>query len=212
MVFLARRIRVRHARPVTFACPACGTDRQGVCGPGRRWLALAGAPVVPLRACGDVVGCGTCSSRFDAAVLDRPTNSALAAALADSVRLLAVAVLRCADTVGDAALTGAVALVSRSRPGYDAARLETDLEVADLARLPGLLALLDQGLAMEGKEHLLVGLVRLCLTCGPMTAHQRETVHVVGESLGMTVLHVDGILAVLGAGQHARRDDLPPQP
>ncbi|MFN8073949.1 MAG: hypothetical protein U0Q15_00855 [Kineosporiaceae bacterium] len=210
LIVWGARVRVGGGRAVTLACPRCGADRAGVHGRARRWFTVLGVPVVPLRPLGEVVTCAGCQARFDAAVLERPTNATMISALADAVRLLVVAVLRAGDGVTEASLQAGVALVARTRPGYDTARLETDLEHVDLARVPLLVRPLAAGLSVEGKENLVAGLVRTALAAGPVGDGRRATVHAVGAALGLTPLHVDGILAVMGAGQPARRDDLPP--
>jgi len=204
------RMRFAARRTVAFACPPCGCDRPGQLGVVRRWFTLFWVPLVPLGRAQRLVRCCTCRTRFEASILDRPTNGAMLAALPDTIRRLAVAILRGGESLGHDVQEAAVDLVAGSLPGYDAERLDHDLLHADLGLLDDLIVPLRAGMSIEGNEHLIARLTRLAVRTGAVSTTQRYTLHAVGRVLGLTPLHVDGVLAVSGAGQPADRDDRPP--
>src|SRR5581483_4734196 len=76
-----------------FFCPGCGGDRNHRRQHGRRWLRLAGVPVLPLRAVDGCVQCTSCRRRYDLAALEHPTSTRLLGLLRDAQYTIALAML-----------------------------------------------------------------------------------------------------------------------
>lgn len=180
-------------------CPACGGDRAGQVRAGRRWLRVGPLPLVPLASGEPHVWCATCGTEHPLEVLDRLTSSELTALLAQASHQLTVMMVRAGDPADRRLRTGAVHHLRTTIPTYDQNRLDRELPLFDPARAPALVAPLAQELEVEGKERLVVSLVRVALAAHTISAHQRWLIEAVGTTLGLTPLHLTGIVSGVAA-------------
>jgi hypothetical protein len=186
-----------------FFCPKCGGDRSYELRSARRWFTLYYIPLFPAGKPGNEhVRCTTCSGTFARQILARPTSGQLSSLLLDGVRGAVVHVLRTGSTTSPAAREIAVAEIGRAGlSAYTDADLTADLDVVpgDLAQLFGTLG---GQLADGGKESLLTSASRVALADGALSDLERQVLGSIGANLGMTPVHVAGVITT--AEQSAR--------
>ena len=190
-----------------FLCPTCGADRTALVFEGRRWLRAGRLPLVPLGRDERRTICATCRVEHPLAALSTLTNAALGKLLVDVHRHLAVMIVATGDPTHRALRTDAVRHIRTVVPTYDQNRLERDLAAIDHLRGPALVEPLAAALAPEGKERLLVDLARVALATHTITADQRWLLGSLGAALGLTDLHVTGIVASVAASAEPPADD-----
>ncbi|WP_433326158.1 zinc-ribbon domain-containing protein [Spirillospora sp. CA-294931] len=179
----------------TFHCQQCGGDRTYRHRSGRRFFTLFFLPVMPLNSVGEVVECRTCKTRFTTSVLQAPTSQQLAAALPAGMRASVSLVLRAGDPSDAAARRYALELVrGYGERGYDENAINTDLNLAP-AYLHEEVSRAGGQLAVEAKEWFLAQVVRVGLADGPLTDGERQAVHQVAQSLGMSQAHALGVIS-----------------
>jgi zinc ribbon protein len=179
-----------------FHCPNCGGDRDYEHRVARRFFTLFFIPVIPLNKLGEVVRCATCRTKYDPAVLQRPTTAQLAVALPSGMRALAATMLRAGGTP-EAATGAAVEAVRRSGlPTYDLQQLWTDLN-QPIEAVPGSLQALAAQLATTARERYLVEAVRIGLADAPLTPVERESIHWIASNLGLTAAHAEGVISTV---------------
>lgn len=179
-----------------FACPQCGGDRAYEHRVGRRFFTLFFLPVIPLDKVGEVVRCQACRTRFDPAVLRRPTNTELAGALSAGARA-ATAVMLHAGGGSEAAVHAAVEVVrAMGTPEFDAPHVHADLSrPVDSSAEP--LRTVAAHLAPEARERVLAGAVRVGLADGPLAQPERDALAWIGGNLGMTPAHTHGVVSMI---------------
>lgn len=190
-----------------FLCPSCGADRTALVFEGRRWIRVGWLPVVPLGRDGRRAVCATCRVEHPLDALTTLTNAALAALLPEVRRQLAVMIVATGDRTDRALRTQAVHHIRTVEPTYDQNRLDLDLAETDHLQGPAVVAPLATALALEGKERLLVDLAGLALATHTITAAQRWLLGSLGAALGLTDLHVTGIVASVAASAEPPADD-----
>lgn len=178
-----------------FHCPNCGGDRHYRQRVARRWFTLFFIPVIPLNRVGEVVECTTCRTRFNHDVLRLPTARQMAAALPTAMRAASAAVLAAGDPASSAARGRAVDAVR----GYGFAAFDDATLSADLAHpqdgAAEVIAQAGAQLTTEAREWFLAQVVRVALADGAIGAGERQALHMVAGSLGMTPAHAVGVIA-----------------
>lgn len=179
-----------------FACPKCGGDRDYKHKTARRFFTLFFIPVIPLDKVGEVVQCQACGTKYDPAVLRRPTNSQLANAMVTAMRAAAAVVLRTGGT-SDAAVRVAIEAVHAAGfAGYDVRELQADLSQPAEAAVEPL-----RGLAAfatpEACERYLAQAVRIGLADGALNPAERDGLAWIASNLGMTPAHAHGVIATV---------------
>jgi hypothetical protein len=186
----------------TFFCSRCGADRPYHQRIGRRWFTLYYIPLFPTGAANNEhVQCQVCKQAFTPAALARPTTVQLSAQLIDAARGAAVHILRAGSMQVPAVRECAITEIQRAGvPTYDDAALSADLDVVP-GDLSAMYAELGQRLAVNGKEKLVQGAVRIAAADGAVTDLEMTVIKHLGASLGLTAMHVEGICARVGQGQ-----------
>lgn len=208
------RIRFRTTATVEFFCPCCGGDRHGDLRTARRWFAAFWIPLVPLKEVGQVVECTTCRTRFDPAAASQSTTAALSVVLANAVRVLTAIIVRSGDHHDEALRSAAVTGIRRATDDYDDATLASDVAAVEPWLAEQYVDPLADGLHVAGKERLLADLVTVALAGGTVTEDQRRVIDLAGRGLGLTPVHVTGIVASVAAARtpepHPPADDASP--
>lgn len=202
-------VRFSTTASVVFFCPTCGGDRAGLRRSARRWFTVFWIPVVPLRRMGEVVECHACHTRHHPDVADQPTTAELAEHLTTAVRVLTAMIVRTGPAPHPALRDAAVTHVARSVPGYSPATLDSDAAGIDPALAEQYTVPLAHGLEVGGKERLLADLVQICLAADTITADQRRVIDRAGRGLGLTPVHVTGVVTSEVSGR-ARPSAEPP--
>lgn len=200
------RNRLKALVALTFFCPSCGADRAGHRMAVRRWFTLFWIPVIPLNVIGEVVRCDQCQGTFSLAALHRPTNVDLQDHLRNATRALTVMLVAEGDRTDPVLRARAVAVAGRVVPGYTDDTLATDLDAIDPALAADYVVPLQDGLVDAGAEGFLADLVRVAADAGALTAGQRRVVDAAGHALGLTPVHVTGVVATVLAEQAPRTD------
>lgn len=196
MLIFGFRVRFSKTGSVTFFCPSCGGDREGLRKTARRWFTLFFLPVIPLNTVGEVIECSTCRTQFRPEVADRPTSASLGDLLHTVIRVLTVMVVGAGDSQHPSTRAAAVANVAPHVPDYDDATLTNDLLSVDPTQLEAYATPLDEGLTIGGKESVVAGLARVSRAAGEPTAAQRSLIERTGRALGLTAAHVVGIESI----------------
>lgn len=213
---LEARARWRTDALGEFFCPGCGGDRNHRRQHGRRWLRLAGVPVLPLRAVDGCVQCTSCRRRYDLAALEHPTSTRLLGLLRDAQYTIALAMLA-AGGAGHRAAREAACEVIREGGFEDHGETQALAALAALGlidewghgdgaaigrQLRAALEPLAPHLAPQGLERLLLQGAWIALADGPYRAEERETLRGVGVCLRLTE---ERIAEVLEAARHTSR-------
>lgn len=191
--------RQRAVRKLEFVCPRCGLDRAGAEVTVRRWWHIAGVPVLPLGEPYPGVVCATCEHRYDVDVLEIPTTTELvlvleAATVAAAVALVAATPHDRVDSVRDCAIR---TLVDN---GFDYDHDRFALATVTVSSEEGAAQVrrLRHELTQHGKQGLLHRLTNVVMHDAAITAGQRDALVDIGRQLGLSVVHVNGMLAVAG--------------
>jgi hypothetical protein len=178
----------------TFFSPAAGGDGPYRLVEARRWFTVFFIPLIPLKVLGTFVECQQTGATYDPSVLDNPTNEALLEQLAAAVRETIALVLAFGSPVTDAQREAAVRLAGEYAPGYSAADLEHDISVVAHAPIDQRLSHLADALDVSGKERLLNASASVMVAGGSVDDVRVEAVRGIGEKLGMTPLHIRGVI------------------
>lgn len=192
-------VRAKVITQTQLFCTTCGGDRAGQVRSGHRWLRVGPVALVPLARSGEHVWCSGCGTEHPVSVLERLTTADLATLLAQVDHQLTVMVVRAGDPTDRRLRTGAVQHLRATIPAYDQNRLDRELPHLDPATAPALVAPLATELEMEGKERLVVDLVQVALAAHTISAHQRWLIEAVGTTLGLSPLHLTGIVTGVAA-------------
>jgi hypothetical protein len=204
------RARVDHTAP--FFCPACGGDRAGDVCDGRRRLAIAGIAVLPWTRSDAHVRCTACEALHPIECLDVLTSEDLATRLVDLARILTAATVRAGDAGDRAVRRRAVQHVRTVIPGYHQNRLDADMVAHDPASVAVHVTPLADALEVAGKERLVANMVQVALASHTITPHQRWLLDRVGTSLGLTPMHVTGIISAVAASIEPDAEDAADHP
>lgn len=191
----------------SFFCSACGGDRVGSVLGSRRWIRVASIAVLPAGRTEPAVRCTGCGTTHDIGAVEVLTTAALAVALVDATRTVTAMVVRTGDPTDPMLQRRAVQHVRTVLPTYDQNRLDRDMAALDPATVERHLAPLDPELAIEGKERLVAGMVQVALAAHTITSHQRWLLDAAGTALGMTPVHVTGIISDVAASSEPAADD-----
>jgi hypothetical protein len=183
-----------------FFCPGCGGDRNHRRQHGRRWLRLAGLPLLPLRAVDGCVQCTSCRRRYDLGVLEHPTSTRLMGLLRDAQYTIGLAMLAAGGSGHRAAREAACEVIREG--GF-----EDHGEVQVLAALAALGLIDDLGhpdetviahqlraaleplaphMAPPGLERLLLQAAWIALADGPYRSPERHALTGIGTFLRLT--------------------------
>jgi hypothetical protein len=206
--FFGTRVRFKPTEAVVFFCPQCGGDRHGSRLLARMWFTLFFIPIIPMKTMGEYVQCGTCHTHFKPGVLDRPTTATLGEVLANATRVLSVMIVGGGDAHHDAMRAAAVRDVRVAVPDYDDDTLTSDLAAVNPTLAEQYVHPLADGLAVEGKERFLADLTRIALAGGTITANQRWLLDTIGRGMGLTPVHVTGVVSSVVAG--SSEPEMPP--
>jgi LSD1 subclass zinc finger protein len=202
---LAVRPRVDRATP--FFCPTCGGDRVAEVSGGRRLLVIGLVPLLPWTRGEAHVRCATCRTVHATDRLEVLTTADLAARLVDLTRILTVTTVRAGDP-GDRVLRRrAVQHVRTAIPGYHQNQLDIDMVALDPATVAEHVAPVADSLEVEGKERLVANMVHVALAAHTISSHQRWLLDRVGTSLGLTPMHVTGIISAVASAVEPAADD-----
>ena len=193
------RVRFTPTGAVVFFCPHEGGDRHANLVTARRWFTLFFIPIIPLNVLGHYVQCTSCNKHFDTSVLDRPTTSSLGQVLANAVRVLTVMVVGGGDRHHPAMRAAAVRDIRAVVADYDDDTLTSDLGVLNPTQAEEYVHPLADGLEVEGKERFVADLTRVALAGGTITPNQRWLLDSAGRGIGLTPVHVTGIVSSVTA-------------
>lgn len=180
-------------------CPTCGGDRTAeVCG-GRRRVTVCGTAILPWTHSGDHVRCTSCGQRHPTDILDVVTSAELSDRLVDLTRALTAMTVRAGDSSDRDLRRMAVHHIRTQVPTYNQNRLDADMVRLDPADAARHVAPIAGALAVEGVERIVADLASVALAAHTITSHQRWLLNSVGTSLGLTPMHVTGIVTAVAA-------------
>ena len=191
--------RQRAVRELEFVCPRCGLDRLGAEVTVRRWWHVAGVPVLPVGDPFPGVVCATCEHRYDIDVLEIPTTADLvwvleAATVAAMVKLVAATPLDREYVV----LERAIETLVDNGFDYDHDRLAQAIAAVGSDNGAAQIRRLSRELTPHGKQGLLHRLTNVVMVDGTIMPAQRDALVAIGRQLGLSAVHVNGMVAVAG--------------
>jgi len=197
--FRLTSVRARVDRTTPIFCPTCGGDRLGEVCDGRRRIAVGPIAVLPWTRSEGHVRCTACDSCHGTDCLDALTSAELADRLVDLTRVLTVTIVRTGDPSDRAMRRRAVQHVRTVIPGYHQNRLDADMVALDPASIAAHVTPLADALEVAGKERLIANMVHVALAAHTISSHQRWLLDRVGTSLGLTPMHVTGIISAVAS-------------
>lgn len=196
MLLISRRIRYRTVGRGIVLCERCGGDRPYRHRSGRRWLCLAGVPVVPREPTGEHLRCADCRTCYRVELLAVPTVVQMRAALAAGTRAAAVAVLMSGGPAVPAARRQAIDLIGAAGlAGYGEQQLADDLAGQAVPEFGQAVRELAVQLEPPASEWFLARLAGLGLAAGPLTGGQVAVIAMIARHLGMSSARVPDIIA-----------------
>ena len=200
-------IRARVDRTTPIFCPACGGDRTGEVCDGRRRIAIGPVAVLPWTRTEGHVRCTACDTQHPTECLDVLTSADLAMRLGDVSRILTATPVRAGDPGDRAMRRRAVQHVRTVIPGYHQNRLDADMVALDPAGVAVHVTPLADALEVAGKERLVADMVQVALAAHTISPHQRWLLDRAGTSLGLTPMHVTGIISAVAASVEPTAED-----
>lgn len=200
-------IRPRVDRTADFFCSSCGGDRQGAVSTGRRSLAVGRLRILPWSRGEGRVRCTECGTAHDLDALSVPTSAELGQRLIDLTRVLTVTTVRTGDPAHRDLRRRAVQHVRTAIPAYHQNQLDADMAALDPAHVADHVAPIADVLEVAGKERLVAAMVQVALAAHTITPHQRWLIDRVGTSLGLTPMHITGIVSAVAAAAEPSAED-----
>lgn len=197
--FRVLSIRSRTDRTALIWCGSCGGDRTGDVHGGRRHLAAGPVPLLPWTRGAAHVRCTSCDERHPVEVLEVMTSTELAERLVDLTRVLTVMLVRTGDPSDRVLRRRAVQHVRTVVPSYHQNQLDADMVALDPATVASHVEPLAGALEVPGMERLVANMVHVALAAHMISSHQRWLIDQVGRSLGLTPVHVSGVIAAAAA-------------
>ncbi|MDX6743518.1 hypothetical protein [Actinocorallia sp. A-T 12471] len=186
-------VRFRTVGEGMFHCPSCGGDRRYRRRAGRRYV-TAVLPLIPLDRLGHTVQCRACRTRFNTGVLRTPTAARMESALPAAARAACCLALLAGDPADTAARVRAVDVVrGYGEDAYGPEELAGDLDMPESYQLEEIAATGAQ-LAVEAKEWFLAQIVRVALAAGELSTGQRDELHRIAGTLGLSPAHALGVI------------------
>jgi len=196
LVLFGATVRYRTVGGGAFHCPSCGTDRTYLLREARRWVTIFLIPMVPAQRLGMVVECAECHGRFDQHALATPTMGRAASDLALARRVL---VAFAVETSGNTTVAREAAIdLMRSQWGeeaYGGGQLDADRTTSDRARALAWLEQVRPLLSTAGAESLLHAAVWIGAADGILDPAEEDAVDAIGAALGLTAMHIEGVVA-----------------
>ena len=187
-------VRFRTVGEGTVHCPSCAADRECRRREARRWVTFFFIPVVPAGRLGEIVECATCGGRFDQHVLDAPTAARTAIELGIARRALVAHMVEVSGNTTVARDAAVAAQRDAGEVGYGVEQLDVDRATSDRARVAGWLVHLQGTLSVVGAEALLMAAARIAAADGRLDEAELEAMADLGDALGLTPIHVEGII------------------
>jgi hypothetical protein len=184
----------------TFFCPNEGGDRRYALVRARRWFTLFFIPLIPLKDVGTLVQCETCGHRFDESVLANATSEELGRSVEEAARTLFGAVAATeADPVVERAVEVELARYLGDE-GYGVGQLMTHARIQTDAQREETYGRAARQLDLAGREAMLMAAARAAAAGGTMSPGRRAVIESAGCALGLSEVHVDGVIVhALGA-------------
>ncbi len=200
-------IHARVDRTTTFFCTACGGDRPGEVCDGRRRIAVGPVVVGPWTRTDGHVRCTVCDTQHPTECLEVLTSDELATRLIDLARILTATMVRTGDPADRDLRRRAVQHVRTVVPGYHQNNLDADMAAHDPADVAIHVTPLAGALEVAGKERFVADMVQVALASHTITSHQRWLLDRVGTSLGLTPMHITGIISAVAASVEPTAED-----
>lgn len=188
------RTRMKTLGEGTFFSPAAGGDAPYRLVEARRWFTCFFIPIIPLKILGTFVECQATGTTYDPAVLDNPTNESLLEQLNAAARESIALVLAFGPPATDAQRRVAMAAIRENAPNYTEADLEHDIAIVAHAPIDQRLSHLAGALDVSGKERLLNASASVMAAGDSVDDVRAEAVRGIGEKLGMTPMHIRGVI------------------
>jgi hypothetical protein len=154
-------------------------------------------PLIPLKWGETFVECSRCKGRLREEVLEAPTNKQFGYMLALGARALYAKAIGAGFADNEAMIEGGVlALRPYAGDGYNEANLLADVEAFAGKDLAQYLTPLAGNTVLQGREHLIAGLVRFVNTQGAPPASVEALVTEAAATLQITSTHLAGIVAM----------------
>lgn len=180
----------------TFYCPNDGGDRSYRVRQARKWFTFFWIPIIPLRVLGEFVECRSCRNAYDKSVLTMPTSAQMMDNLANAVRQAVVSIITADGVVGDGEREVGLAVMQRfTDTPYTMADLDDDLKDLRHGDLGSQLERAAGTLNEQGKESLLAACMEIAAADGDIDDSEVSEVRRAGAALGMSPLHVRGVIA-----------------
>jgi len=194
LIIFGFRVLFRTIGDGTFHCPSCQFDRQFHRRSARRWFTLFFIPVIPLNEVGEVIECTTCKRVFNPQVLDLPTTAETVESIGFARRALTAHMVDVSDNTTVARQAAVQVMRGSGMTDYGESQLDIDRQTSDWERVMAWAQHLGNQLSPAGAESMLTGAARVAAADGALTDAERTVLNDLGGRLGLTPLHIEGIL------------------
>ena len=193
LLIFGTKVRYLPMEAGTFYCPDEGGDRGYTLLEARRWFTLFFIPLIKLGVLGYVVECDSCHRQYDQRTLHLPTSASMEHKIEVAARALFGAL---ADSHPEPAHVAAQLETFLGCPAYCAADLVAHSRIQTPAQRHEALVAAGEVLDPAGREGLLLAAATAAVVDDQITPKHRAILLEAGASLGMTPIHVEGVMAV----------------
>lgn len=188
-------IKVRHVpmEAGTFHCPDEGGDRGYTLLEARRWFTLFFIPLIKLGLLGYVVQCDSCNRHYDQRTLHLPTSASMEHKIEVGARALFGSL---AESYSHPERVASALERFLGCPAYCAADLVAHSRIQTAAQRHEALVAAGEVLDSPGREGLLLSAASAVVVDDRISPCHRGILFEAGSSLGMTPIHVEGVMTV----------------
>ena len=189
-----------------FQCPTCASQQAYALKRVRRFFTLYFIPLIPLDSLGEYVECGTCRDSYNTAVLDyNPANDQqqMEAEYYTAIKKVMIYILLADGIIDDEEVKTTQQIyqdVSGKSISEQALLAEIDEVSKSQIPLSTYLTRLQGCLNDTGKEMVMTAAMHVALADGVFQDEEQVLIAKIGDELGMTRAHVQGVVSSVANG------------
>jgi hypothetical protein len=193
LLIFGTKVRYVPMEAGTFYCPDEGGDRGYTLLEARRWFTLFFIPLIKLGLLGYVVQCDSCHRQYDRRTLHLPTSASMEHKIEVAARALFGSL---AESHPEPNVVASQLESFLGCPAYCATDLVAHSRIQTSAQRDEALVAAGEVMDPAGREALLLSAASAAVVDSAISLRHRAILLEAGSSLGMTPIHVEGVMTV----------------